>query len=350
MAKGTIGLDIGTSAIRAAEVKGKDPVTLVRFADVPLPIGAIVAGEVADEEPIVAVLKETWKRGGFKSKRVAVAIANQNVIVRPIELPRMDEEDLRGALRYQVQEYIPISIDDALLDFIVLDEFENSDGTPMMRVLAVAAQKEMVNGFVRVLLRAGLEPVMVDLAPLAAARALVDAIPPVMGERQSEAIVDVGSGITNILVHEYGKPRLVRIVSMGGNDVTAALVAECGLSAEDAELEKSVTELLPEGEPVGPGAPTVIDRRAAIFIDSVRQSLDYYENQPGAVPLSRVSLIGGGARMRGLAARLGAALNVPVEPGKAFERVRTTGSGLSELELEQLQPIAAVAIGLALED
>src|SRR6266568_2241267 len=189
MAKTTIGLDIGTSAVRAAEIRGKDPGVLTRFAQLSLPAGAVVGGEIADGEAVATVIRDLWRQGEFRGKRVALGVSNQSVVVRQVDVPAMEEAELAGALRYQVQDYIPISMDDALLDFMVLDEFETDDHTPMLRVLAVAAQKDMVSTMMAVLDRAGLEPVVVDLSPLAAVRALVDPITSILNERTAEAII-----------------------------------------------------------------------------------------------------------------------------------------------------------------
>lgn len=349
MARATIGLDIGTSAVRAAEVRGKEPPTLTRFAQLTLPPGAVTGGEVGDPDAVASVLRDLWRRGEFRGKRVAVAVANQNVIVRPVELPKMEESELRDALKYQVQDYIPIAIEDALLDFLLLDEFVNEEGAPMMRVLTVAAQRDMVHGFVRVVQQAGLEPVAVDLSPLAAIRALVDPIGSILVEREAEAVVDVGGDVTNVVVHERGSPRFVRILQAGGNDITDALQSELSLSREDAEARKIAVGLRAEGASVDPGAPSVIERRAAAFIDDVRRSLEYYQSQADAAPVARVVLTGGGARLPRLGERLASALRLPVEEGNPLARLKVGEIGLSPEQLEQVSAVAAVAVGLAME-
>jgi len=348
MARATIGLDIGTSAVRAAEVTGKDPHTLVRFAQLALPPGAVTSGEISNVDAVATVLRDLWRRGEFHAKRVSVAVANQSVVVRQVDVPKMEEADLRSALPYQVQDYIPMPIEDALLDFIVIDEIAGADG-PMLRVLAIAAQKTMIGGVIEALTRAGLEAEAVDLAPLAALRALLDPLPPI-GERSAEAIVDVGAGVTNLVVVESGTPRLVRILPAGGNDITDALVTELKMSPEDAEARKIAVGLQPEGEPVEPGPATVIDQRARAFIDDIRRSLEYYQSQPESARVARVTITGGGARLPHLAERLAQSLRIPVEEGQPLARVKVGDLGLSTEQLEQVSSVAAVAVGLTLED
>lgn len=350
MAKVTIGLDIGTTAVRAAELRGKDEPTLVRFAQLSLPAGAMNAGEIVEPDAVAEVIRDLWRRGEFKAKQVAVAVENQNVIARQVELPTMPEEELRGALQFQVQDYMPIAAEDAVLDFLILEEFTGEDNAPMMRVLAVAAQRQMVNATLDVVQGAGLDVVSVDMAPLAALRAVIDPEPIVIDEEPgAEAIVDIGGGVTTVMVHERGVPRFARVLPAGGGDITAALVSELGIDAEDAEAQKLSTSLQPEGSTVEPGVPTIIEQRARAFIDDVRRSVEYYQSQAGAAKVGRVLLTGGGARLRRLPERLATALRLPVEEADAFARITVGDLGLSDEQLEQVRAVGAIAIGLALE-
>jgi len=349
MARSVIGLDIGTNGIRAAELRTTDPATLSRFGQLALPQGAMTKGEVVDADAVASVIKELWRRAGFKSKQVQIAVANQNVVVRQVDMPRMSEEDLRSALGYQVQDYIPIPLDEAQLDHVLLDEFIADDGTEMMRVLAIAAQREMIDGFIGVLARAGLDVAGVDISALAAVRALASNVPPVVGERQAEAIIDVGAGVTNVAVHEFGTPRFVRIVPSGGNDFTGALVAELGISPDDAELAKLTAGLQPDGAATPSGAEGIVEQQGRSFIDDLRRSIEFYQAQPDSAPIGRVLLVGGGSRLPRLRERLATALHLNVEDGNALSRVVVGEAELSDEQLEQVAIVASVAVGLALE-
>lgn len=350
MPKTTIGLDIGTSAIRAAEVRGKAPVSLVRFAQLGLPAGAVVAGEIADADAVASTVRELWKRGGFKAKQVSVAVSNQAVVVRQVELPRMELAELREALPYQVQDYIPIPIEEAILDFVPLDEFVGEDGQEMLRVLAVAAQAEMVTAVVGVLTRAGLDPVDVDIAPLALVRAMTDPEASLLADREAEAIIDMGAGVTNVVVHEHGTPRFVRILTTGGNEITAALVQNLEVEPDEAESQKVALGVSEESGASETGAAAIIEEQARVMIDDIRRSIEYYATQPDAAPVARAVLLGGGGRLGGLRARLERALGVPVAAGDALGRVRVDDIGLNDEQLQQVSAVAAVAVGLALEE
>lgn len=346
---GLIGLDVGTTAVRAAEVQAaKDVNLLVRFSQVGLLPSSAPDGEIADPAGVAASIRDAVERGQFKSRRVAVGVANQKVVVRQVDLPFMEEAELRASLQFQVQEFIPIPVEDAILDFQVLEEFRGEQGERRMQVLLVAAQRGMVEGLVGAVTRAGLDPVMVDLAPFAALRAVTAPVGSVLAARESEALIDIGGGVTNIVLHEQGTPRFVRILPMGGADITDALVAGLGIPVEDAESVKARVGVAAEpGAAVAEGAATIIETRAASFIEEVRGSIDYYLTQPNAAQITRVSLTGGGSRLPNLRARLEAALHIPVREADPLVGV-TPGRGFEPDQLAQIASVGAVAIGLAL--
>ena len=349
-----VGLDIGTTAVRAAQVGlGRAAPSLLGFGQVAIPRGLVRDGEIGDAEQVASAIRQLWKRAHVGRRHVSIGIANQKVVVRPVELPYMSEEELRGAIQFQVQEFIPIPVEDAVLDFQVLEDFTGEDGARMVRVLLVAAQKEMVNSFVEVIVRAGLEPEAVDLVPFALIRSLSDTggslpDPNVRGE----AIVDIGAGLTNIVVHEGGIPRFVRILLVGGNAMTETLAAGLGIPFDDAEKVKQQTGLSggEEGWNTQDPAARIIEQRATDLVDEIRGSLDFYLAQPEATQIARVVLSGGGSRLVNLGRRLSTALRLPVEAGRTLRKVKPKPGKLqlSEAQLLQAEPLMAAAVGLAM--
>lgn len=348
MARPTIGLDIGTSAVRAAEVTGKNPPMLARFGQVALPEGAVDSGEVVDVEAVATAIKDLWRRGGFKSKKVATAISNQKAVVRQVEVPLMAHEELAGALSFQVAEFIPFPIEQAIIDFTILEEFEPDEGERMLRVLVVAAVREMVDNVVSAIQGAGLSPVLVDYAAFSAMRAIVG--PPktlLLEEGEHEALVDIGGGVTTVLVHEGEKPRFVRLLPVGGNDITSALISRLGMTREEAEYQKMIVGL-PEQEGQAAGPAAVIEQQANSFLDEIRSSIEYFQAQAGAEPVARVRIVGGASRLPRLAERMAAHLRLPVEEGQPLAHVKLGKLGLTPEQLDQASAVAAVAVGLAL--
>ncbi len=345
MAKVRVGLDIGATAVRAAELQGGDTPVVVRAAQVPLPEGAVEAGEIRQPEIVSEALRELWQRGGFKSRQVYMGVGNQRVVVREIALPWLPEKELRASLGFQAQEFIPMPVEDAVLDFDPLGEFEQ-EGRRMLRLILVAAQRAMVNTVVDVALAAKLEPIGVDLVPFAMARAV--GMPEVGMEDEEageEAIVDIGATVTNILVHEKGVTRFVRILPSGGRDITLAIARNFGVEAD-------VAERLKRGEAVE-GGPDLEEvhrasmQRAQNFVDEVRSSLEFYTAQAKEVQIGRVKVTGGGSRLEGLFELMRQRIPVPVEPGAVFGNV---AHQLDQADVAAAEPLLAVAIGLGLPE
>jgi len=347
-----VGLDIGTSGVRAAEISlGKGPATLARFGQVSLPVGAVRDGEIVDVAEVASAIRHLWSATKFRTKRVVVGVSNQKVVVRQVDLPWLPAEEFRKSLIYQVQDYIPMPVDQAILDFHPLEEFVNEAGGRMLRVLLVAASADMVNNTVAAVQKAGLAPVMIDLTPFALLRGLAQMDELGLSGAPAEALIDVGASITNIVVHQGGVPRFVRILLMGGGDITEAVAERMGLPMEQAESIKQQTGM--REKPAEAAADSsqltrVIETSGAAFVEEVRGSLDYYLAQPSSVDVKRIVLSGGGGQLRGLAARLALATRLPVELGSAMSTLRIGKVGLDATRLALVAPVASVSVGLAI--
>jgi len=345
MAKVRVGLDIGATAVRAAELQGGDTPVVVRAAQVPLPEGAVEAGEIRQPELVSVALRELWQRGGVKSRQVYMGLGKPRVVVREIALPWLPEKELRASLGFQAQEFIPMPVEDAVLDFDPLGEFEQ-DGRRMLRLILVAAQRAMVNTVVDVALAAKLEPVGVDLVPFAMARAV--GMPEVGMEDEEggeEAIVDIGATVTNILVHEKGVTRFVRILPSGGRDITLAIARNFGVEADVAERLKRGEAV--EGGPDLDEVHRAAMQRAQNFVDEVRSSLEFYTAQTRGARIGRVLVIGGGSKLSGFLELLQERVPATIERGHVFRRAKSQLS-LSEEALAEAEPVLAVAVGLGI--
>jgi type IV pilus assembly protein PilM len=343
-----VGLDIGTTGVRAAQIAwSKDQTTLERFGQVALPPGAVRDGEVIDSEAVAAAIRELWSRVKFSTKKVVVGVANQKVIVRQLDLPWMPIAELRKSLAFQVADVIPMPVEHAILDLHPLEEVEDENGR-RQRILLVAASRDMVSSLISAVESAGLTPTSVDLNSFAVLRVLAD-VDRLGLSRRAEALVDVGASVTNIVVSEGGVPRFVRILLMGGADVTESIADRMGIGVEQAEAIKQ-HELVP-ASPDAPGISPmtrITESAADAWVEEVRGSLDYYFAQAGAARVSRIVLSGGGSQLGGLARRLAMTTGVPVEPATPLAPMQIGKTGLSDAQLDYVQAFSVVPVGLAM--
>ncbi|MDQ1392726.1 MAG: hypothetical protein QOF30_1703 [Acidimicrobiaceae bacterium] len=341
-----IGLDIGSFAVRAAEVSndGGRP-TLHRFAQVTLPPGAVSDGEVVDAQVVSAALRRLWSDGGFSSRRVVVGVSSQRVIVRQADVTAMSDVELRSALNFEAQELIPIPVDEAVLDFQVIDPvLPNPDpnSPPNMRILLAAAQRDMVNKHLAAVRSADLDVVAVDPIALAMLRAV-----PAVPVGFAEAVVSIGGDLTTIAIREGNSTRFVRVLNIGGSDLTEALSRELALNVQSAEDLKRRSA---NGAPVAVAAQaqSALSLRMGGLVDEIRGSLDFFLAQTDTERVGRIILTGGAIQTEGLVSRLEAALGSSVEVANPLAAVAVGRTGLSETQLRQSAPYMLAPVGLAL--
>jgi type IV pilus assembly protein PilM len=232
MAKRAVGLDIGTCGIRAVEVTTSGSgYRLVQLAEAQLPVGAVMDGEVVDTALVADAIRGLWKNAKLSRTQVALGVANQKVVVRQLDLPRLPLAELRRTLGYHVADIIPMPVDQALLDVHPLVDVTDSAGVPAIRGLLVAADAAMVRASVTAARSAGLTVAAVDLTPFALMRAL--AAPQLLGRTdRAEVLIDAGAAVTTVVVHAQGAPLFVRILGLGGQEITQRLAERVGTSME----------------------------------------------------------------------------------------------------------------------
>ncbi|MFF2053033.1 type IV pilus assembly protein PilM [Leifsonia sp. NPDC058194] len=345
MVNSVVGLDIGSSVVRAVEVvdlsKGKP--RLVRFHEAPIPEGAVRRGEILEPNTVAAVLRQLWSRGGFRTKDVALGVGNQRVLARDLTVPKGSMQHIRESLPFQVQDLLPVPVAEALLDFYPVSE-EMTENGPVVNGLLVAAVKEAVLGNIKAVELAGLRPVGVDLIPFALSRLLVGG----NGPREAVALVDVGANTTSVVIASKGAPQFVRIIPTGGAELTEALRSTLDIPVIDAEARKRALGLAAEARSSDEQQVLeVIYQVTGELLNSLRNTVNYYANTRSADRIARIVLTGGGADLPGFAAALAEMTRLPVDHGDPF-----TSIGLSrKVDVDQLRnsrSSIAVALGLAL--
>ncbi len=360
---GSVGLDIGTGHIRLAQLRPSGgSFVLQRYGVVGLPLGAVVDGEVVDADAVGTAIRDLMRSVGLRSgAEVSACVSNQKVVVRLIDLPYMDPAELAGAIQYQAQDYIPIPVEEAIIDFQVIGDYMTPSDERMMEVLLVAAQRDMIDQLVHAVDHSGLKLTAIDVTSFAIVRGLFGVAPGVLSdeaEGEATAIIQMSAGITNIVVVENGVPRFTRVSSLGGNDFTQAVANSLNTTfaaAEDLKLRVGLPS--PDGtagefaaniDPdLAQGAQEALEREVTKFIVEVRRSLDYYLTQAfSARTVGRVLLTGSGAQLRNLDTYVARGLQATVELADAGKWVQVPSNYQALFASDRLG--ATAAIGLAM--
>lgn len=359
-----IGLDIDRGAIKAVQVSFRGgEYTLRHVGYHRLPPGTIVDGEVADDRLLAEELTEFWDAHAFGGKSVFLGLSNQKVVVRMLEFPPMSAEDLEGAIRFEAGEHIPMPPEEAVLDHVVLGpRGEPGEGD---RVLVVAAQKEMVRRYTDAVRAGGLRPVGIDVKALALTRSAAPNA--FFADGGAAVLLDVGGEISNLVVAEGEVPVMARFVPLGLSDFVAAVAEAADLPDDEAERraldprtglgdeqENGEPEGSSEGDAWDPAlaydARRGLEAAAGELAEEVQRSVDHHHAQPGAREVSSVVISGEGALISGLDSFLGERLGLPAERARPVERLSANRSNVSDEQLGAMEPVLAVAIGLAMEE
>ena len=348
-----VGLDIGSEAVRAAVVDtGRPTPVLRRFVEMPLPPGAVQAGDIIDQGAVTEAVGALWKRHHLPRKRVVVGIANQRVIVRQVDVPHLEEDELREALPYQVQDAIPIPVEEAILDYVPLEEFGTPDGDLMLSILVVAAHREMVETLVGVARKAGLQVLSIDLQAFGLVRAAFGADLTLVRRWAAGPARHRGFDVADRSGARRASPDSSASCPPAGTQFTEALMAGASLSREDAEERKRSVGVVASGLPEGDDEPAalrrLLTRTADGLIEEIRGSVNYYLTQAGEHSLERLVVCGNGARLPHLANRVARALGTRVEPVRVLDHVSVGRVHMTEPQLLELQPVLPAAVGLAL--
>lgn len=339
-----VGLDIGTTAVRAAEIdfgSGRTGGTLTNYDEVPLPLGAIRDGEVADQATVATAIKNLWSKGKFQSKDVVLGVGNQRVAVRELSLPWMPMAQLRASLPYQVQDLLPMATDEALLDFYPTDDFESENGRTLDGLL-VAAARDTVAANVLAVEAAGLRPIMVDLNAFALLRGMTQGA---LGST-TVALVDIGARITNVVIVANGVPRFVRALPAGGQDATDAVARALSISNSDAEQIKREIGVGMNSNPAYAEGAEALAHVSQNLVEAIRNTFTYYAGSQGS-QIDVVALTGGGAHLPGLGQFLASASRLSVTLGDPLSSLQVSKGIGGRERFAGLESRMALPIGLA---
>jgi type IV pilus assembly protein PilM len=317
-AKNLVGVDIDPSGITAARVRVNRGIVVEAAGFMPLEPGIVRDGEVVDVEALSEALRTLFKENKGLGKRVRVGLANQKIVVRPMELPYLDDaKELDAAVRFTAQDQLPMPIDQAVLDYQALEVVPSPDGNGRsQRLLVVAARRDMVQRVVSAVSGAGLRAEGIDLSAFAMIRALH------RPEDADEHVLYLAvGGLTNLAV-AHGTTCVFTRPSGGGVEAIAIELAEiCQLTLDHARgwlehvgLQDAVEDIAGDEAIVTAARRVLLDGARRIAAD-VRNSLDFYLGQGGDGMVSRAILTGPAVTIPGFNVALSSELGLPVTNG-----------------------------------
>ncbi|MBW2422127.1 MAG: type IV pilus assembly protein PilM [Deltaproteobacteria bacterium] len=340
-----VGLDIGSSTVKAVELALKGPdkgFELKGLGIAALPSEAIVQGAFLNSGAIVDTVREAIDNGRIKTKEVAVAVSGHSVIVKKVSLPSMTREELEDQIQWEAEQYIPFDVNEVHLDFQMLD---TSEGDGQMDVLLVAAKRDLVDDYVQVITEAGLIPTVIDVAAFAVENAYEYNYP--ASSDEVIALVNIGAQVVNINVVQGGIPAFTRDITTGGNQYTEEIQKALGVSFEEAERIKMGESASSSDQEVVPQEVEQAVRSVTdTVIGEIARSLDFFTATSVESRISRVLLSGGAAQIVGFDASFRDRTGLEVEIMNPLARMLPS-KGFEPDYLAELAPALGVGVGLA---
>jgi type IV pilus assembly protein PilM len=337
--KKIVGLDIGASSIKMAELElSRAGAKVLSFAVSPSPPNAFVNGDIQDSESLSNTIRQMVLEHKIKRKHVSTGMAGTAVIVKKITIPRIDKKLLADQVRWEAEQYIPFDVNSISLAHHVIET-----GNPeMMDILLVAAQNEVVGNYTQAINGAGLNLAVLDVSGFALANIFEFSYGKLPG--QTVALLNLGATTTSFVVVHDGNVVFNRDMNIGGQNYTTEIHKELAVSMPEAEALKLSAV---RGEGVPDEVHSIVSSGNESLKEEVRNSFDYFAGTATNMGITQCFFTGGASGTPGLMESISQAVGIPMEPLNPF--MRMSGSkNLTPTYFEQVSPFAAIALGLAL--
>ena len=340
--KNLVGLDIGSSSVKAVELSRKGPaLQLLNMGFENLQTDTIVDGQIMELNNVSNVISNIFNEHQIRTPRVAAGVSGHSVIVKNIVLPAMSQEELQESFSWHAEEHIPFDIADVNLDYEL-----TSKSTESLHVLMAACKSDKIANVKQAIQLAGKQPVIIDVDAFALQNCYEVNYQPKAGE--IVALLNIGAATMNINILNGTRSVFARDASVGGSQYTSLLQKELGLSFEQAEGVKRGMPL-PDGIEARPIQP-IIETVSDILALEIKKTIDFYRATAaeGDTTIQKILLAGGGSKLPGLSDYLSRRFEIPVEVFNPFRQIEVDNKKFDPDYMREIIPEMAVAVGLAL--
>lgn len=330
----TLVCQIGPAKVVLFEIEKKGPsIRLVRYQH-----AENFEGETKPPE----MLKQLLEKGNFSARKVRVSIKGQGVIIRFIQFPQMRLQELRGAVSYEVEKYIPFKAAEVAVDFHIVDSSVKLPSGVGMELLLVAVKKDELYALVRTLQGGGLQVELIDVDALAAINAIEFFYPEAFNT--SCGLLIFGTDISTLCIIREGKPRFIRDISYAKIDIVKLLKRKLGLADADAAA------ILDGDKTTSPEAIEVVRQGFSNLASDLKVSVDYYSDQAQSSEPVKTFFIEGAGQHHVLMAEIATkSLGFSVQPLDLLSKITLDASISPEL-VRKNSEFLPVALGLALRE
>lgn len=339
--KKVLGLDIGTSSIKLAELEiSSRGAKLVNFGLLPTPSQSVVAGDLVEPVGISRAVQQLVDQTKTQRRKVATGLWGSSVIVKRISIPRIDEKLVGEQLRWEAEQYVPFDINEINIDFKILKT--PSVNNEMMDVLLVAAKQDGLIRYQEVIQASGLESEIMDVGGFALANCFeknYDA------KHETTLLLNIGCAITNFVVYDKGEVVFCRDTAAGGLTYTLEIQKALSINLDEAEAMKLSFS---KGQAVPDDVGGVVAATHDLICEEINSSLDFYLNTSNGGGIQRCFVTGGGSRTPGLMRALTERLKIACDQLDPFNHIKYHEKAFTPDFISEIRDFSAISLGLGL--
>lgn len=331
-------LDIGTTAIRLVQLAGnaQHGWVLQKFAYVPVDKRLLEDGSAAGQRKLGETILGAMKQAGVTTKNVAVGMPAAKTFTAIVRVENMPENELINMVKYQLDKYIPMAVEEATVDYVSLGVCPH-DATKA-EVLISSSAVDYAEARMELIESYGLNVIAQEPESLAMARALTP-----VGVQDARMIIDLGERSTDLVIMYKGVPRLVRSIP-GGFALLVSTVAS-SLSVKEDQSRQFILKFGLAQDKVEGQVFKALDSTLEGFASELAKSMRFFKSEYMNVEVGGIVLSGFAGMIPFIAEYIEAKTGVSTTQGNPWQMVR-----VSPEQQQVLQPVAsefAVAIGLA---
>lgn len=304
--KKLVGFDIGTSSIKiVVGKKVKEQLIIEKMITIPTPESGLMDGRITNIEELSGIIKFALSEAKIK-ENIAVCTTKSTLIInREILIPKVEEEEMETVIKYEIQQYLPINLDDYILQFTVLNEIVDDNGIKL-KVNVISFPQKIAKDYYNLLLASDLKPFALDVE-FNSVDKLMDMNTKINDYEYKNlnavAFVDIGAASINVTIYKHGKLDFTRIIKSGGDNIDYALSQKLGMSPkliESVKIEKSNLYNVAETDDTNVAIKEVVDD----WIFELERILNFYKNKNSVEDIANIYIYGGTSNIKGLCATI----------------------------------------------
>lgn len=323
--KKVISLDIGSNTIKFAVGKyDKDKVIIDKLIKVKTPEKSVDNGIITNKEAVLDIVDYIIKNEGIKAKHVIYTTDSTTIMTREVVIPMVEEDEMETVIRYEIQQVLPIEINNYILQYTILDTIENEmEGTKKYKVSTILYQDRIAREYYNLLNDSNIKPYALDITSNSLKK-LIGIADYINGTKVSDeetiAFIDLGAQSININIYKNRELDFTRLIRSGGNDINNQLINILDLprnTVENTKIEKINLKDIKEDDEFN----NLIEETIGVWLDDIGRFLQFYRNRNVGNTIDKVYIYGGSSNITGIEHYMSNKLNLQVQKIKSINKV-----------------------------